>query len=138
MVCVSVFSARHFKNPVFNTSLSILPSGRHCCLVSTDVMSSSLLNQQNAIPLHLSWTASQTIPGTESLNSHSVIFLVSTSYILPSATTSFKRRPPSTPLPTPERSFCCIHQRNDADQTHLRYCLVRAWTRLRCLGVREW
>jgi len=34
---------------------------------------------------------------------------------------------------------CCSHQRYDADRTYLRYCPVRAWTRLLCFeGVREW
>jgi len=33
---------------------------------------------------------------------------------------------------------CCIHQRNDADWTYIRYCPVRAWTRVRCLeGARD-
>ena len=32
---------------------------------------------------------------------------------------------------------CCIHDRNAADRTYLIYCPVRAWTPLRCLGVRE-
>ena len=137
MAHVTVFSARHFKNPVFGTSLSILLYGRHCCLVSTDVMLSTLLHQLITIPLHLSWTGSQTIPGTESLHSRSVLFFVSAPYVLLSATASFKLRPPSTPLRTPERSLCCIHQRNDADRTYLRYCPVRAWILLRYLeGVR--
>jgi len=107
--------------------------------VSTDVVLYSLLRQLITIPLQLSWTASQMIPGTESLNRLSVLLFVSAPYVLPSATASFKLRPPSTLLPTPERSLFCIHQRNDAGQTYLICCLVRAWTRLRCLeGVREW
>ena len=131
-------SARHFTNPVFSTSLSVLPSGRCRCLVSTDVVLSSLFRQLIAMPLHLSWTASQTIPGTESLHSRSVLFLVSAPFVLPSATVSFKLRPPSTAHLTPERSFCCIHQRSDADGTYRRYCPVRAWTRLRYLeGARD-
>ena len=135
MACASVFLARHSKNPVFSTSLPILPSGRHHCLMSTDVLMSSLLRQ--LITLHLSWTASQTIPGMESLHSHSVLLFVSALYVLLSTTASFKLRPPSTLLPTPERSFCCIHQGNSADRTYLR-CPARSWNRLRCLeGVRE-
>ena len=31
----------------------------------------------------------------------------------------------------------CIHQRNDFDRTILICCPIRAWIRLRCLGVRE-
>ena len=138
MARVSVFSARHFKSPVFSTSLPILPSGRRRCLVSTDVVLSSLLRQLITIPLHLSWTATQKIPGMESLHSHSVLFFVSALYVLPSTTSSFKLRPPYTPLPKPERSFCCIHQGNNDDRTYLRCCPARAWNRLRCLeGVRE-
>ena len=133
-----VFSARYFKNPGFSTSLSILPSGRLRYLVITDVVLFSLLRQLIAIPLHLSWTASQTIPGTESLNSHRFLLFFSAPYVLPPVTASFKLRPPSTPLPTSEISSCCIHQRNDADRTYLRYCPVRALTRLLCLeGVRQ-
>jgi len=131
-------SARHFKNPVSSTSLSVLLSGRRRCLVSMDVVLSSLFRQLISMPLHLSCMASHTIPGTESLHSRSVLFLVSTPFVLPSATVSFKLQPPSTPHLTPERSFCCIHQRSDADRTYLRCCPVRAWTWLRFLeGVRD-
>jgi len=35
-------------------------------------------------------------------------------------------------------TYCCIHQRSDADRTYLRCCPVRAWTRLRFLeGARD-
>jgi len=59
----SVFLARHLKNPVFSTSLSIPPSGRRRCLVSTDVVLASLFRLLIAIPLHMSsCTASQNDP----------------------------------------------------------------------------
>jgi hypothetical protein len=45
MARASVFLAKHLKNPVFSTSLSILLSGRCRCLVITDVMLSSVLPQ---------------------------------------------------------------------------------------------
>jgi hypothetical protein len=50
----------------------------------------------------------KTILGKESLYSHCVLFLVSVPYILPSATASFKLRPPSTPLPIPEKGFSVV------------------------------
>jgi hypothetical protein len=56
------FSARHLKNPVFRTSLSILPSGKLLSLVSMDVVFSSLLCLLITTSLHLSWSASQSNP----------------------------------------------------------------------------
>ena len=95
--------ARHLKNPVFSTSLSILLSGRRRFLASTDVVLSSLLRLLIAIPLHLSWTASQNDPWYEVALQPQCPIFVSALYVLPSATACFKLRPRFTPHLTPER-----------------------------------